>query len=262
GDGANRGDDGNTERHDVRWDGDQRHALHGHPGADDHELHTDERAGGHERDDQRHELHGRHDREVQRDHGGLLGDLRYGDPGDGADGGHDGNAERDDARRDGDQRHALHGHSRADDHELHADERRGGHERDAQRHELHRGHGGEVQRGECHELHGELGDGDSGDGADGGDDGHTQRDDARWHGDQRGHVHDGTGDRQLHADEWRGGHERDAQRHELHRRHGGEVQRDYSDLLGDLRYGDSGDGADGGDDGHTQRRDGRWHGDQ
>ena len=174
---------------------------------------------------------------------------------------------------------------RADDHELHADERAGGDQRDDQRHELHRRDGGDVQRderatftvksataiqatvpagattgpmsvttpggtatsatnftvtasaptitsfaptsgpagtsvtisgtnftgatavafnGTRRELHGDVSHGDSGDGAGGRDDGADQRDDARRHGDQRDQLHgdcERADDHELHAGE-------------------------------------------------------------
>src|SRR5207245_3029287 len=77
---------------------------------------------------------------------------------------------------------------RTDDHEFHAHQRDGRDQRGDQRHELHWGHGSDVQRGE-RELHCELGHGDSGDGAGGGHYGTTERDHARGHGCQREQLH-------------------------------------------------------------------------
>ena len=52
--------------------------------------------------------------QVQRDvRAELHGDVGHVDSGDGAGGGDDGTAERDDARRHGDQREQLHGEGRA-----------------------------------------------------------------------------------------------------------------------------------------------------
>ncbi len=62
------------------------------------------------------------------------------------------------------------------------------------------------------------------------------------------HGRQPTDDRELHADERTGGNQRHDQRHELHRGHGGDVQRDRRELLGDVRHGDSGDGARWGHD--------------
>ena len=72
--------------------------------------------------------------------------------------------------------------------ELHAGQRRRRRQPDDQRHELHRGDGGQLQR-EPRELFSDLRHGDSGDCADGRHDGAAERDDGRRHGDQRRHFH-------------------------------------------------------------------------
>ena len=78
--------------------------------SDDHELHTGKRAGGHQRHDQRHELQRRHGGEIQRREClELHRDVGDGDSGDRSGGGDDRPAERDDARRDGDERDELRG---------------------------------------------------------------------------------------------------------------------------------------------------------
>src|SRR5439155_1099887 len=199
---------------------------------------------------QRHELHRRDGGELQWDErDDLHGDVDHGDPGDGAGRGDDGAAHRDDVRRGSDQREHLHGiRERAHDHGLHADERAGGGERHHQRHELHRRDGGELQWDERDDLHGDVDHGDPGDGAGGGDDGAAQRHDVGRHRDEQHqlHGHPAADHYHLLADQWAGGGERHHQRHELHRRDGGAVQRDErDDLHGDVDHGDPGDGAGG-----------------
>ena len=92
--------------------------------------------------------------------------------------------------------------------------------------------------------------------------GQVERGNIRRYGDEREQLHDGAGHYELCARERRCRSQRHAQRHELDRGHGSEVQRNHCELLGDLGYCDSSDGADWSDDGNLECDDARRHGDQ
>src|SRR5439155_446652 len=114
---AGQRDHRTAERHDARRHGHERHQLLAAVD-DDHELRADERGGGDQCDDHRHELHWGHGGGVQRGERHVYGDVGHGDPDYGAGRRDHGPAERHDTFRDGDERDQLPG--AADDHQLHA----------------------------------------------------------------------------------------------------------------------------------------------
>src|SRR5207237_119865 len=263
GNGASGRDDGSGQRDYARRDGHQRQLVHGSERADHRGPLAHDRSGGDERYDQRHQLQRGHGGGLQRDQRDLHGDLRYGDPGDGAGGRDDGSGQRDYARRDGHQRQLVHRAEPADHRELRARQRSGGDQRDDQRHELQRGHGGGLQRGE-RDLYGHLQHGDPGDRPRGCHYGSAERHHAGWHGHQRQRVRRAApaDDRELRAWQRPGGDQRDDQRHELQRGHGGDLQWRQRELRGHFRHGNPGDGAGGRDDRPAQGHHAGWHGHQ
>src|SRR5207302_10628886 len=125
-------------------------------GAAEHNLvHSSERAGGDERDADRHGLHGGHGGELQQ-HGGddIHREFRHADQCHGADGGHEREDHGDQLSRDRDEHDELHDDGGAQHHLVHSRMGRGWGERDADRHRLYGGLGGELQQHGGDDIHG------------------------------------------------------------------------------------------------------------
>src|SRR5207302_6741349 len=126
-------------------------------GAQHHVVHSSEWAGRDERDADRHRLYGGHGGELQQ-HGGddIHGELGHADQCHGADGGHHREDRGDQLSRDRDERDELHGDGGAEDHLVRSSEWAGRDERDADRHGLYGGHGGELQQHGGDDIHREF----------------------------------------------------------------------------------------------------------
>src|SRR5437868_339056 len=146
------------------------------------------------------------------------------------------------------ERDELHGDGGAQHHLVHSSEWAGRDERDADRHGLYGGHGGELQQHGGDDIDREFRHADQCHGADGGHHREDRGDQLSRDRDERDKLHGDSGAQHhlVHSSEWADRDERDADGHRLYRGHGGELQRHGGDdIHRELGHADQCHGADG-----------------